>query len=330
MAHHVERALAGLLAFQEGCSLSSVEECIRERDFLLEFHDIERVLREHTAFLSAYAVCHDLGKADTCILQALPHTKGAAEGFPPPGHDDRPATDAEKVRYDKLIRAQTVHQHPYAFFEQYGIQAHYPGHARVAATDDYASTRESVLHFFRLSVSHAKMFTELIRLHMEVITTFQRGPDAEKYRALGAIAERLGLNRSLFFDLLTACCFVDTVLGSLGYNKGQEKVDLTLFFNLLRAEREAFPERHQAREEALRRGRKTALRDTLAEAELSPDEVFILLKTPYGPVRGRVMEQIYEAIRNEDAQLSFGEHTEDIRRRAEIARKLLQARDLNL
>ena len=327
VANHVERMLAGVFAFQAGVTLSQVEEFIRERDFLLEFQDLERLLKEYVPFLSAYAVCHDVGKADTLILASRAGSRGSGEGFHPGERDTRPTTEAEVIRYDKLLRA---HGDGMAFFDAYQIEAHYPGHARVSAGDMYATTREAVLDFFQLAPSHAKLLTELTRLHMDVILAFQRGPSADKYLAFGAIAERLGLNRSLFYDLLAACLFLDAVLGSLGYENGVHKADLELVLNLFKAEREAQPERHAAREESLRRGRKTALREALAEAGLAPEDVFELLQTPYGPARGRIMERVYALLRDPEAREDFGACTEEVRRRAEIVRKLLEERDLSV
>ena len=90
------------------------------------------------------------------------------------------------------------------------------------------------------------------------------------------------------------------------------------------------PERHAARVEAVRRGRKNALRDTLKEAQIDADTVFDLLKTPYGPVRGEVMVKVHDLIRDPDKQADFGALTAELRRRARIAQKLLHDRHLTL
>jgi hypothetical protein len=255
-------------------------------------------------------------------------SKGEAEGFG--SHDLRLATDPELVRYDKLFRAHAAGHKASSFYEDYKIRVRYQDHARSGAADEYSSTREAVLNFFDLPDSKAKLLTELIRCHMDVILTFKQGPDPIKYQSLAAIAERAGLNAVVFLDLLPATLFLDAVLGSLIYVNGEYAVDFSLILNLFRSEREAMPARHAEREAALQRGQKSALRDTLKEALIDADTVFELLKTPYGPIRGQVMARIHELIRDPASQAEFGEHTEELRGRARVAHQLFNDRDLPL
>jgi hypothetical protein len=234
------------------------------------------------------------------------------------------------IRYDKLRRAHQASGSQRSFYESYGITVHYAEHARQGASDEYASTREAVLTTLGVPLSKAKLLTELIRCHMDVVHAFSKGPDPIRYKALATIAERAGLNATVFLDLLPATVFLDAVLGSLIDVDGVYGADVHLVLNLLKSEREAMPERHAAREEAVRRGRKNALRDTLKEAQIDADTVFDLLKTPYGPVRGEVMAKIHDLIRDPDRQTDFGELTSELRRRAGTAHRLLHDRHLTL
>jgi len=328
VADHVKRVLCGLDAFERGTSLVLVEEFAREKDYLLELHELENTLLAQADLLSAYAVCHDVGKADALSFEATPGSKGEAEGFV--SRPQQLATEPEKTRYDKLRRAHEVSGSSQSFFDAYGIAVHYPEHGRRGASDEYATTREAVLGTLDVSMSKAKLFTELIRCHMDVIHGFNKGPDPVKYKALAAIAERAGLNPPVFLDLLPATVFLDAILGSLVYTNGSYSADIHILLNLFRSEREAMPERHAAREEALRRGRKTALRDVLKQAKIDADTVFDLLKTPYGPVRGEVMAKVHELIRNPENKSDFGEYTEELRQRAHVAHKLLNEQNLTL
>jgi hypothetical protein len=226
-------ALAMLEGVARGASLANIEELVREKDFLLELHELEQVLRSQTALLAALL-------------------------------DDRSVD---------------------------------------------------------LPSAKLKLLSELRRLHADTQRAFRAGPDAAKYLAFIAIAGRAGLNATTFLDVLPALVFMDICQGEL---------DFSALFNLFRSEREARPDRHEAREQALRRGRKTALRETLKEAGLEAETVFELLKTPYGPIRGEVMGKLHDLIREPDQTANFGEHTEELQRRARTAHRLLQDRGLEL
>lgn len=328
VADHVKRILCGLDALEHGESLAEVEELAREKDYLLEFYDLEQTLKTQSAWLVAYAVCHDLAKAESLWFEAAPGSKGEAEGFVSKG--PHVASAPEQARYDKLRRAHEASESSVSFYHEYQIVVHYPDHARRAASDEYASTREAVLTELGVPLSKAKLLTELIRCHMEVILSFKQGPDPVKYRALAAVAERIGLNVAVFLDLLPACLFLDAVLGSLVYEDGVPKADLHLLINVFKSEREAMPARHAAREQALKRGRKAALNEALVLAKIDADSVFKLLNTPYGPVRGEVMTRVHNLIRDPNSQADFGEQTAELRQRARVAHKLVNEQQLTI
>jgi hypothetical protein len=193
---------------------------------------------------------------------------------------------------------------------------HYPGHDRAGASSTYAYAREAILKYFDLQSSNAKLMTELIRLHMDIITTFTAAPNAVELKAFAALAGRAGLNKDLFLDLAPACLFLDAVAGSLHSDGSSKSHDLTPLLNWYRAEREVMPERHEAREAGEKKASKMAVKKAYADAHLSPEEIFELLGTPIGPIRGEIMKKIDDLVRNPDAKVDFGEQTEEIRRRA--------------
>jgi hypothetical protein len=196
-----------------------------------------------------------------------------------------------------------------------GGRVHYLGHDRAGASPAYAYAREAILKYFGLQSFSAKLLTELIRLHMDIITTFTASPNAAEFKAFAALAGRAGLNKELFLDLAPTCLFLDAVAGSLHAEGDSKFHDLTPLLNWYRAEREAMPERHEAREAGEKRASKMAVKKAYADAHLSPEEIFELLGTPIGPIRGEIMKKIDELVRNHDAKVDFGEHTEEIRRR---------------
>ncbi|MFA5947167.1 MAG: hypothetical protein WC813_04055 [Patescibacteria group bacterium] len=195
-------------------------------------------------------------------------------------------------------------------------RVHYLGHDRVGASPAFAYAREAILKYFELPSSSAKLLTELIRLHMDIITTFTASPSAAEFRAFAALAGRAGLNKDLFLDLAPVCLFLDAVAGSLHSDGRTKSHDLTPLLNWYRAEREAMPERHEAREAGEKKASKMAVKKAYADAHLSPEEIFELLGTPIGPIRGEIMKKIDELVKNPDTKVDFGEHTAEIRRRA--------------
>lgn len=325
---HVRRCLAVVMAMEGDLSLAEIEEVAREKSLLLEFQDLENTLKTQAAFLSVYALCHDLGKLNTVVFEAKPGSPGEAEGFAT--GLGKLATEPEKMRYDKLRRAHIVRDGETSFYETYNIVVHYPNHASCGAGNEFASTREAVLEFMGVAPAHAKLLTELIRAHMEVIKGFSKGPDPKKYLSLAAVAERAGVNVGVFLDILPAAIFLDAVAGSLFYERGRYQTDFSLLVHLLQSEREAMPERHDNRDLALRRGRKTAVREIMKTAGIDAETVFTLLGTPLGPVRGEVMAKIHDLIRDPERQVNFAEHSHELRRRAQVAHAALRAQHLSI
>lgn len=315
VGHHVVRMLAVVAAFEQQASLAEVEEVVREKDFLLEMHSLENTLREQTAFLSAYTILHDLGKAATVTIEE----------------------SGEIVPYDKRFRifaatSPGLNERALqaAFFAQEKIRIHYYGHDRLGGSERFAATRQRVMDFFQVPSSHARLMSELIRLHMDVIVPFSKGPDHTRYQTLLALPDRVGLNREIFLELIPAALFIDAIAGSLHTDGQHFSCNFTPLFNWFRAEREVSPARHEERVLAVQRARKQLLREALAEVGLEAEQVFTLLGTPHGPIRGQVMEDIYELIRRPQAKVNFGPSTAELQRRADAARQLLQERNLQL
>ncbi len=334
ISSHVERMLASVVALESMASLAEVEEIVREKNFHLEFQAVEATVREQANFLSAYAVLHDLAKAEAVCIEAPLGSPGHAAGF---SQTIQGSTPAEQERFSKLFRSFAASHQGLApwqlqieFFNAYQLRIHYPHHGRLAATEKYAQARSSVMHFFNVSSSHARLMSELIRLHMDVIRSFTTAADTARYQMIVALPDRLGLNKELFLELIPATLFIDAVVGSLQSNGQVIFCDLSLLLNYFKAEREVAPQRHEARVQAALRGRKQAVKETLAEANLDAEVVFALLNTPHGPVRGKVMEDVYELIKNPDATVDFGSHTPEIKKRANMAKNLLAERNLQL
>lgn len=326
VAGHVERMLTIILALAHGAELLDIEEFAREKDLVFEFRALEQSIRTHKDFFIAYALAHDLGKAETVRFSADPDKQGSAEGFAAGG--DRLtilATEPERLRYDKLFRATGQVAE---FFDSHGISVHYDGHDRVGAGAGLARAREAILQACGVSISSAKMLAELIRLHMEILRAFERGADAPAFTAFGAIALKAGLNKELFLDLAAGALLLDGVLGSLHYEQGKFSTDLAPILHFYRAERVAEPNRHAVREEIEHRQEKAIVKELLSQGGLDPDTVFALLKTPICPVRGTVMHQVYDLIRDPESGVDFGQVTNELRDRARKTQALFHERGI--
>lgn len=319
VSDHIERILFALEVCAREGNLLGIEEFAREKDLALEVEALEKNLRSHEVFLRAFALAHDAAKPELMAFDAKPDTKGAAEGFAGKRHP----TEPERARYDKLLRAFHAAQKDdptwptllSRFFDAYGIETHYDLHGPRAASAEYAGVRDAVTRHVGLSLSYAKVLAEIIRYHIDVL----HDVDAKKYELIAARAGKAGLNVDLVLDLTLAHVFLDAVAGSVTSRGAM--TDLAI--RHMRAERAAFPRRHEERVLARERAAKQAYKQVLVDAGLDGDEVFRLLGTPIGPERGEVMARIQDAVRHEGVALDFGAHTAEIGRRVALARAQL-------
>ncbi len=327
LASHIERILVGVLG--EG-NLLEIEELVREKDLWLEIAELQETLEKYRDLLTVFACTHDAAKPATLAFDAPEGSPGAAAGFMVRRTEGMtPATEVEKVRYDKLYRAFVAQresdevQNMIDFYEEYQIAAHWPEHAGLAVTAEHTVMRQELLQNFGVPVANAKLLTELIRYHIEVIGSFTDKIDISKYEVMMARAGKAGLNVDVYLDLLVAVAYLDAVVGCVVEEKGKQKVQTQLLINMWRAEREACPERHSVRVRKAESVRKAQYKEALDKAGISGEQVFKLLNTPFGPERGVLMEQVWLAIRDKSHTVEVGEHTAELVRRIEVARELL-------
>lgn len=328
LADHVERILVGVL--NDG-ALGEVEEFVREKDLALEIASLQTTLHKYRDLLLAFAVLHDAAKGVTLAFDTKEGSKGASEGFMVRMKEGmKPATEAERVRYDKLYRAYvasheglTTVQTMIGFYETYGIAAHYPGHEHEAATPAYTADRAAILQAYDVPAANVKLLTELIRYHIDVLGSFVGKADKQKYEIMMARAGKAGLNADVFLDLMLAVAYLDAVAGGVACVDGKPVAQTQLVINILRAEREACPKRHEERVRLADGEKKKMYKAALDKAGISGEEVFKLLHTPFGPERGVLMEQVWLAIKDKSHRLDVGEHSAELAKRIELAREIL-------
>lgn len=316
---HIERILCGLLAVVDGSSLVDLEELARHKSLAAELQEMEETIREHAATLQAYALLHDLGKAQTVSFEAPEHSKGATEGFFQ--HEKRvqkKASEQERQLYLKLARAHMAvrgvspERAMATFFDEYEIRTHFTGHAKVSVSSVFEPEREAVCDLLRLTQHERRMLTFCIQHHITTIGYFNRRTNPKKIEVLKARANKVGLDADDVLDLLVAAIFLDTGVGSLHYAEGAFAADLRPTINFLLSQAEALPERRLARQDVANQKRRKALKALLRDAKLEPDVVFSLMELPHGPERGAVMEKIYHLVSHPDEPIDLGRFTNDL------------------
>jgi hypothetical protein len=330
---HVERILAGLFGILDGQSLLAVDEFIGDKYWREEVIKLEETIRANAATLQAFALLHDLAKPSLLAFDALPDARGAREGFAQHKHRlSVAASPAEQTLYLKLFRAFEA-AHPdltsadlsVAFFNEYGIETHYFGHARAVLKSEFRRARTAIENQLKLTPVDAEILAFAMENHIDVLDFFRKGPDVSKFELLVARATKAKLDADGALDLLLAGVFLDSALGSLCYQNGNFLVDLTAIFNFWRSEELAAPARRAKRREEVRLQQKRAFKALLKSAGLSSDEVFKLLNVPFGRGRKQVVESLEELVKDPSLPVPENLKDKEVQKRLHKAQQLFDA-----
>lgn len=328
VADGIIRMLAGVFAIVEGADLRQVEELARHKALAFEINELSEIIKENAATLQAYCLVHDIAKPATLSFEAPMGSLGETEGFSQ--HKYRvsaQATEAEVIIYHKLIKAFHT-EHPdlnnqeltAKFYDKYEIRTHYFDHDKRGASREYLDAREAISDMLRLEVRDRALLTFLIRNHIDVFTFFSRGANPKKYQLMTARAVKADFDPDDALDLMLAAAFLDSSLGAVNYRDQKFSVDLNSTIHMLISEEETSTYRKDKRRERAAQKHKQVLKDSLLRANLSPEEVFLLLEVSFGPERGRVMDKIYSLI-EDGGTIDFGSKT------SQMAPKIKKARE---
>ncbi|MCH8049271.1 hypothetical protein IH979_00995 [Patescibacteria group bacterium] len=328
VARHVERILAGLFAMVEGEQLLEIEEVARHKHLRREVQELQETIKEHAATLEAFALLHDIGKTVTVSFEAPQESKGAVEGFVQHRHRlHEQASETERQTYIKLVKAFHA-QRPELreeelmarFFDEYEILTHFYEHASIGAGERFENAQDKICNMYRLSEKDRALLKFTIRYHLDVIQFFTNEPDVSKFLLLTARANKAGFDIDAALDFILAALFIDTAIGSLRYHEGVFEVDLRPTINFLLSEEMAAPERRRRRWFKLAQEKKSAFKALLAESDLAPEMIFMLMNIPDGPERGEVMQKVYELVQDQTLSIDFGAHTSEMAARINRAR----------
>lgn len=281
-----------------------------ERDPIarLAVADAVRAVTSSPATFRAYALMHDIAKPDRLLLVADAGSVGEAEGFVrSEKRAEKYTTESELIRFDKMRRAGAID----------GVHATFDGADRAVIAPQYAEIREAIVKYCGLETAHVKFVAELCWSHKDIIDLFQNPGNESAFSIFPARAGKAGLNVERFLDSLFAIAWLEG---------GEEAVH-----RLASAENVAMPERHEARVARERHNKKVRIKEIFGEAGLDPEKLFVELNVPFGPVRGQVMESVYEVIRgNHHVAEAFGASAESIRERAHRAAEILAKEGLSV
>lgn len=330
---HIERMLAGFLGILDGQSLLAVEELVGEKYWREDILKLEEVIRANAATLQAFALLHDIAKPFIVSFDAHANSKGAADGFSQHKHRlNVTASQVEQALYFKLFKAfELAHQDLSGgevitgFFNEYQIETHYLGHARAALRPQYRESRTAIESSLHLEPRDAQLLAFAMENHIDVLDFFSKGPDVSKFELLIARANKMKLDANEALDILLACVFLDSAIGSLSYRNGGFAVDLVSIFNFWRSEELAAPARRAKRREEIRLAQKKEFKALLKAAGLSSDEVFQLTKIPFGRGRKELVEAIDELVKNPSLSIPANLQNKELLKRLAKAQRLFDA-----
>ncbi|MBU0613947.1 hypothetical protein KJ766_01520, partial [Patescibacteria group bacterium] len=238
VSDHVKRMLATVMAVSGGTSLLQIEEFAVRRDFLSYIETLELTIKENAATLIAFALVHDIAKAEVLSFSADSGSLGEREKFKKnKKYLQNPASTQERLLYDKLFRAHIASRNKEPdslglidFFDKYEISAHYFNHATVGASHKFDDARLAVSNGLHLTSRQGAVVKFLSRYHMDRIKT------AEQFNLLIARANKAGLDGFGISDIFVAQEFLDSCCGCLHYIDAHFSIDLSVVFDFFEAE----------------------------------------------------------------------------------------------
>jgi len=302
MTYHLERMLCALLAIADGkADLMQIQEFASELNLKEAIIELQDTISENAATLKAFIFVHDSAKYDCLTFDAPARSKGASEGFASP---QKMSVKYLNDRYIKLLKAFEI-QHPnlspvdlcVAFGQEYQIKTSYKGHDKVASSAAYSDLREQVADICRLTTRDREMLYLLVKEHINEISYFSKKPDGVRYKVMEAIAQKAGMDSGDVLDLQLASLFLDAAVGSLAYHDGGFDPDVKVVINMLKSEELSGSLKNQARQSRLEDKKRKTFKSVLESCGLGSEDIFEILKTPFGAKRAEILAKVEDAVR---------------------------------
>ncbi len=316
---HLRLMLVALYAvLDERLHLIDIEEFRRMKGYEGEIDEMEEMIKENVAFMETFILCHDVGKWATVSFDAKEGSRGRAIGFTM-GADDfwQPMNVSERAkmreRYLDLYQ-RFAEQHPHEsdrnvqaqFFLAYGIELHYPGHARMIHAPVYMRLLERVSMAHNLHPMETAMLEDIIAHHLEPLHDFQEPRPAAIKKYVG-MAEGKGYDADDFIDLFQACVFLDAVCGSKRRSAHGLWHNPLPIIHFLKSEHDAFPSRRKEKQLKQEQEEQKRRNQIFRQVGLDGLALMELLGMEPGPQFGRALRRIQSAVIGKGRMPHFSE-----------------------
>ncbi|HAU66478.1 MAG: hypothetical protein UT30_C0016G0014 [Candidatus Uhrbacteria bacterium GW2011_GWF2_39_13] len=315
---HLQLMLAFLFAVvEEKIHLIDIEEFRRLKGYEGEIEELEELLKEQVSFFHVFILCHDAAKWPSVSFASRKGSKGEFLGFQTSRAHMYDQSVPERMKwlneYLRLYQDFSVQQSTNSdrekqssFYLTYGIDVHYPNHARKI----HAPVFEALLNRFsqahQLPSRDREMLGDLIAHHMEFGADFSqvRPSRIERYIHLSS---RRGYDADDFIDLLQGCLFLDHVVGSKRLNPHGYWHDPSSLIFCLKSEHDWAPHRRAQKEVAREERERKERLQLFKEAGLDGVALMDLLEMDPGSEFGLVLRRIHAAILGQGDLPKFGE-----------------------
>ena len=315
---HLQLMLAFLFAVvEEKVHLIDIEEFRRLKGYEGEIEELEEMLKEHVSFFQVFILCHDVAKWPCVSFTSRKGSKGESLGFQTPRIHvyDQAAPERMKRLNDYLNLYQEFstgqekdsdRETQSHFYLTYGIDVHYPHHARKIHSPVFEALLNRFSQAHQLPSRDQEMLGDLIAHHMEFGADFLqvRPSRIERYVHLSS---RRGYDADDFIDLLQGCLLLDHVVGSKRLNPHGYWHDPSSLIHCLKSEHDYAPHRRAQKELERENREKKERLQLFKEAGLDGVALMDLLEMDPGPEFGLVLRRIHAAILGQGNLPKFGE-----------------------
>ncbi|MBI4435064.1 hypothetical protein HY630_00165 [Candidatus Uhrbacteria bacterium] len=317
MRDHLRLMLMVLFAItEEKMHLVDIEEFRRMKGYEGEIQELEDVIKEQIAFFQVFTLCHDVAKWVSVTFSSKPGSRGEQLGFNTPREHHFDEAAHERVNklaqyldlYDQFSRREfrgTDRETQAQFHLRYGIQVHYPHHARKISAPVFESLLTRLCHAHGLSDRDRAMLEDLIVHHMEFGFDF-KVVRPQRIRRYTHIAFKRGYDADDFIDLVQACLFLDLCVGSPRLSPHGYWHESASLVNFFQSEHDFAPHR-RVEKDALREAHEKKERNRiLREVGLDGMAMMDVLDMESGPEFGLALRRIHAGLFGQGEMPSFG------------------------
>lgn len=328
MRDHLRLMLTFVFALvEEKVHLVDIEEFRRLKGYDGEIQELEDLIKENVSFFQVYALCHDVSKWVSVTFSSRWGSRGEQLGFNTPRahHFDEAAHERTNklAQYQELYRQfarsefqGTDRQTQAQFYLHYGIDVHYPGHARKIHAPVYDALLTRLCEAHRLPARDREILEDLISHHMEFGRDFHAVRPARIARYT-YLARKRGYDADDFIDLAQACLFLDHSVGSLRFSPHGSWHETDSIVNFLKSEHDFAPHRRGEKEAAREAQEKKRRNQIFREVGLDGVAMMDVLGMEAGPEFGLALRRIHAGVLGLGEMPRFGKKIdEEIERRA--------------